>query len=395
MSFWGYRRPDGTVGTRNYVLVIPQGIIAKSICDLVTGTRLLLSADNGGGRTANDREQVARVLIGLGRSPNVAAVIVNTASPGGGYPELRADRLADEIAGSGKRVEVLDPAKDGGTYGAIARGTQLARVMAYEASKLRRVEVGDEHLGVAVKCGFSDTTSGIAGNPAFGYLVDKVVAAGGTAFFGETTEIIGAEQALARRAATPETARAILEAVARREALAKATGLDIRTINPTPANLDGGISSLEEKSLGAIHKAGAAPIQGVLQYAERPGGKGLYFVDCWMGSLSIFTGYAAAGANVVLFQMGGGGLAGRTILEGMPSIVAPFLWCTANPRSYAMAGDNFDFYSGTVIRGEETPEEAGERLYRTVIDIASGTLSRSETLRYTESADLSLEEARF
>jgi altronate dehydratase large subunit len=267
--------------------------------------------------------------------------------------------------------------------------------MAYEASKLRRVEVGDEHLCVGVKCGFSDTTSGIAGNPAFGYLVDKIVAAGGTAFFGETTEIIGAEHALARRAATPEVGRSILEAVARREAMAKATGLDIRTINPTPANLDGGISSLEEKSLGAVHKAGSAPIQGVLKYAERPRGKGLYFVDCWMGSLSIFTGYAAAGTNVVLFQMGGGGLVGRTILEGMPSIVAPLLWCTSNPKFHAMAGDDIDFYSGTVITGEETPEEAGERLYRTVTDIASGTLSRSETLRYNETADLSLEEDRF
>ncbi len=395
MSFLGYRRPDGTVGTRNYVLVIPQGIIAKSICDWVRGTRTFISADNGGGRTANDREQVARVLIGLGKSPNVAAVIVHTASPGGGYPELRAERLADEIAASGKRVEVLDPAKDGGTYGAIARGTELAREMVYEASRLRRVEVGDEHLRVAVKCGYSDTTSGIAGNPAFGHFVDRVVAAGGTAFFGETTEVIGAEQTLARRAATPEVARSILEAVSRREALAKATGLDIRTINPTPANLDGGISSLEEKSLGAIHKAGTAPIQGVLRYAERPGGTGLYFVDCWMGSLSIFTGYAAAGANVVLFQIGGGGLSGRTLLEGLPSIVAPLLWCTANPKTHAMAGNSIDFYSGTVIQGKETPEEAGERLYRAVLDIASGTLARSETLRYAEPADLSLEEGRF
>jgi len=395
MSFLGYHRADEFVGTRNYVLVIPQGLIAKAIGDFVAGVRTIQTVDHGSGRTANDRERIARVLIGLGRNPNVASVIVHAASPGVGYPELRAERLADEIAASGKRVEVIDPAKDGGVYGAMAKGMQLARMMVYEASKLRRVEAGDEHLCLGVKCGYSDTTSGIAGNPAIGYLFDKVVGAGGTAFFGETTEIIGAEHSLAKRAATPQVAKAILDAVARREEMAKSTGLDIRTINPVPSNIKGGISSLEEKSLGAIHKAGTAPIQGVLQYAERPKGKGLYFVDNWMGHLSIFAGYAAAGANLVLFQLGGGGLAGRDLMEGSPSIVAPFLWCTANPQTYQMAKDNIDFYSGSVIMDGEDPQEAGERLYRTVIDIASGTLSRSETLRHTDPVDLYLEEPRF
>jgi len=395
MSFLGYPRPDGTVGTRNYVLVIPQGLIAKSIGDFVAGVRTIQTVDHGSGRTANDRERIARVLIGLGRNPNVASVIVHAASPGVGYPELKAERLADEIAASGKKVEVIDPVKDDGVYGAIAKGMQLARMMVYEASKLRRVEVGDEHLCLGVKCGYSDTTSGIAGNPAIGYLFDKVVGAGGIAFFGETTEIIGAEHSLAKRAANPQVAKAILDAVAYREAAAKSTGLDIRTINPIPANIKGGLSSLEEKSLGAIHKAGTSPIQGVLQYGERPKGKGLYFVDCWMGSYSIFAGYAAAGANLVMFQLGGGGLTGRELMEGSPSIVAPFLWCTANPKTYQMAKDNIDFYSGSVIMDGEDPQEAGERLYRTVIDIASGTLSRSETLLHTDPIDLCLEEPRF
>jgi altronate dehydratase large subunit len=395
MSFLGYMRPDGSVGTRNYVLVIPQGLIAKSICDFVAGTRTIQTVDHGSGRTANDRERIARVLTGLGKNPNVASVIVHAASPGVGYPELTAERLAAEISASGKRVEVIDPARDGGVYSAIAKGIQLARAMVHEASKLRRREAGDEHLCLGVKCGYSDTTSGIAGNPAVGYLFDKIVKAGGTAFFGETTEIIGAEHALAKRAATPEVAQAILDAVARTEQLAKTTGLDIRTINPVPANIKGGISSLEEKSLGAIHKAGTAPIQGVLRYGERPKGQGLYFVDNWMGAFSIFAGYAAAGSNLVMFQLGGGGLAGRDLLEGSPSVVAPFLWCTANPKTYAMAKENIDFYSGSVIEKGEDPQKAGERLYQTVIDIASGTLSRSETLLYSDPIDLYLEEPRF
>jgi altronate dehydratase large subunit len=395
MSFLGYIRPDGSVGTRNYVLVIPQGLISKSICDFVAGTRSIQTVDHGSGRTANDRERIARILIGLGRNPNVASVILHAASPGVGYPELRVERLADEIAASGKRVEVLDPVKDGGVYASIAKGMQLARRMVQEASKFRRVEVGDENLCLGVKCGYSDTTSGIAGNPAIGYLFDKVVKAGGTAFLGETTEIIGAEHFLAKRAANPQVGKAILDAVAHREALAKSTGLDIRTINPIPANIQGGLSSLEEKSLGAVHKAGTSTVQGVLQYGERPKGKGLYFVDCWMGSYSIFAGYAAAGSNLVMFQLGGGGLAGRELMEGCPAIVAPFMWCTANPRTYEMARDNIDYYSGTVITDGEDPQEAGERLYRTVIDIASGTLSKSETLTHTDPIDLCLEEPRF
>jgi altronate dehydratase large subunit len=395
MSFWGYVRPDGSAGTRNYVLVIPQGLIAKSICDFVPGTRGILTVDHGSGRTAGDREQIARLLIGLGRNPNVASVLLHAASPGVGYPELSAERLADEIAQSGKRVEVLDPAKDGGTYGAIARGIQLARLMVYEASGQRRALVGDDRLSIGVKCGYSDTTSGIAGNPAVGYLYDKVVGAGGTALFGETTEIIGAEHVLARRAVNRQVAQAILDAAAAQEARAKSTGLDIRTVNPVPSNIKGGISSLEEKSLGAIYKAGTSPIQGVLKYAERPPRPGLYFVDNWMGHLSIFAGYVAAGANLVLFQLGGGGVAGRTLLEGSPAIVAPFLWATANPKTYAAAQDSIDFYSGTVIEGAETPEEAGERFYRIATDIASGTLARSETLNYTDPIDMYLEEPRF
>jgi len=395
MSFQGYVRSDGSVGTRNYVLVIPQGIISKSICEFIPGTKTILSVDHGSGRTANDRETIARVLIGLGKNPNVSSVILHAASPGVGYPELRVERLADEIASAGKRVEVLDPAKDGGTYGAIVKGMQRARQMVYEASRLRRESMGDEHLCLGVKCGYSDATSGIAGNPAVGYLYDKIVAEGGTALFGETTEIIGAEQVLAKRAVNPKVAQAILDVVAAQEVRAKATGLDIRTINPVPSNIKGGISSLEEKSLGAIRKAGTMPIQGVLQYAERPTGKGLYFVDNWMGHLSIFAGYVAAGANLVIFQLGGGGVAGRTLLEGSPSVVAPFLWTTANPETYRAAKDSIDFYSGTVIEGSETPEEAGERLYRTVIDVASGTLARSETLNYSDPIDMYLQEPRF
>jgi altronate dehydratase large subunit len=395
MTFLGYLRPDDSVGIRNHVLVIPGGLIASKICESVAGTRTIVTADTGSGRTQADREAIARVLIGLGRNPNVGAVLVHTAGPGAGYPELKPERLVDEIAATGKRVEVVDPVKDGGTLGAIAKGIRIARQLVYEVSKQRRQPCDLGQLSIGVKCGYSDPTSGLAGNPAVGYLYDRVVAAGGVALFGETTEIIGAEEILARRAINEEVGQRIVKAAAKVEALAKASGQDIRSVNPIPANIAAGLTTLEEKSLGAVYKAGTSPIQGVLEYAERPSGRGLYFVDNWMGQFSIFLGYAAAGAQLVIFQLGGGALSGRTVFESPPTVVAPQMWATANRITYSRCEDNFDFYSGTVIDGRESLAEAGERLVQTVLDVCSGTCTRSETLRYSDPVQVYTTEPMF
>ncbi|MHB1415541.1 MAG: UxaA family hydrolase [Chloroflexota bacterium] len=384
MQFLGYARADGSVGIRNHVAVLPGGLIAAKICDFVPGTKTIYTPNHGAGMSSRDRETVARLLIGLGSNPNVASVILHSTSPGAGYPELRPTRLAEEIAKTGKRVEIIK------SFGldAIQEGIKLAREMVREASKARREPFGLDNLTLGVKCGASDPTSGIAGNPAIGYLFDRVVEAGGVAMFGETTEIIGAEQALARRAVDDETAQKVLAAAKFVEERALAVGEDIRTINPVPANIAAGISTLEEKSLGAVHKAGHHPIAGALMYAEHPRGKGLFFVDNWMNHLSIFTGYAAAGAQLTLFQLGGGGIPERTLLDPSPAVVAPLLWATANPNTYERCRDGIDFFSGTIIAGEETIEEAGERLLALVADVASGTLLRGETIDYTEPSEI-------
>ncbi|MHB1007505.1 MAG: UxaA family hydrolase [Chloroflexota bacterium] len=385
MQFLGFPRADGSVGARNYILVIPGGLIAAKICDFVPGTRTIVTSNAGGGLTSRDRETVARTLIGLGKNPNVAGVIVHNGTTTAGYSELRPLRLASEIAKSGKPVELIDVAKEGGTLEAIARGIRVARQFVFEASRVRREPFGLDRLVVGVKCGSSDPTSGMAGNPAIGYLFDRIVDAGGTAMFGETTEIIGAEHVLVQRAADSKTADSLLSAVRFVEERSIATGEDIRTINPVPVNIAAGISSLEEKSLGAIHKSGHHQLQGVLKYAEQPTGRGLFFVDNWMGNLSIFTGYAASGAQLSLFQLGGGGrTGGKGILESPPAVVAPVLWASANPITYERSGDSLDFYSGTVIEGRETPEEVGQRLVQVVADIASGTLSRGETVNHSD-----------
>ena len=147
--------------------------------------------------------------------------------------------------------------------------------------------------------------------------------------------------------------------------------------------------------MGAIHKSGSAPIQGVLEYAERPPGKGLYFVDNWMSLGSIFAGYAASGAQLTMFQLGGGGWTGNDLLHNSTAVVAPLMWTTANPKTLEMARSSVDFYSGTVIEGKETIEEAGERLFKMVLDIASGTFTKVETMKYADPTQIYLRDPAF
>jgi len=389
MEFRGYPRPDGSVGIRNYVPVIPGGLVASKICEFVPGTKTVMSTKEGVGFTSRDRETIARTLFGLGLNPNVYSVIVQGGSPKAGYPELRTERLAQEIAKSGKRVEVVDAVKEGGTLEAIQKGIKIARELVFEASKVRRQPFSLGKLSLGVKCGHSDPTSGMVGNPVVGYLFDRVVEAGGIAMFGETTEIIGAEHILAKRAVNRQVGQEILARVNCIEKRALSTGEDIRTMNPVPDNIAAGISTIEEKSLGAIYKAGHLPIEGVLDFAERPKKSGLYFVDSWMGIPSIFPGFAASGAQLNLFQHGGGaGAPNNHILDPSPAVVSPMLWTSANPITYAQTKGSLDFYSGTVIEGKETLEQAGERLVNLVLEIASGTLTRGETINYSEPIEI-------
>jgi len=380
MKFLGFERPNGSVGIRNQVLVLPSTdstLVATKICEFVAGARTIpVASSSFVGRTSRDAETAARTLIGLGRNPNVAAVIVDTDG-------RRIPPVAEEIAGSGKRVEVLQPEKDGGTFGAIAKGVQIAREMVREASKVRRQPFDLSHLTLAVKCGGSDPTSGIAGNPVIGNVFDRLIEAGGTAIFGENTEVIGAEHILAKRGVNEEVSQGILRAAREIEEAVKSAGEDIRTINPTAGNMASGISSLEEKSLGAMHKSGSAPIQGVLKYGERPGGTGLYWCDN-NPDMNIFTGYAASGAQLLFQSTGTRSFPTNfDLLLPSPAIVAPLLFTTANPVTVSLAPTSVDFYSGTVLEGTDTIESAGEKLLEMVVDVASGTMTKVETISHT------------
>ncbi len=398
-TFLGYMRPDGKAGARNVVLIMPVNralnFIASSVEKLTRGTvHFEIPAETG--RPTKDRETIFRTMVGLMNNPNVGAVVLlaSKRAAGTAYKNMSIERYEEEAKKTRKPYSIVylsDCAN--GSYGMLGETLRVCREMTILVSSFRRSVCPLSSLTLAVKCGTSDATSGIAGNPSVGAAFDILVNAGGTAFWSETTEIIGAEDIVAKRAATPEVAKKILAAAKYWEEKAKSTGEDIRKINPIPANIAAGISTLEEKSLGAIAKGGTTPIQDVLQYAERPKANGLYFIDAWMSSLSLPLCFAASGAAIVLYQMGGGSISSQySMMPAInPTVVSPFLYVTGNAKAYEKSPDNFDFNSSGVMSGTESIPEAGARLMTHILDIASGTYTKMEALNYSEQLEVFME----
>lgn len=389
MEFLGYIRPNDEVGIRNYVLIIPAtrlvNIVASRIVQYVNGTKTILTGGENG-RHKKDRVRLRNLYVGLSKNANVYATIVIGARRNFGYTEVEPYSLADEMAQSGKPVHVLTVEESGGLEKTVADGIAIARELVHQASRIPREPVPIGKLAIGVKCGLSDATSGISGNPSFGYASDLLIAAGGTAIFSETVEIIGAEQDVAARCVNEEDAHRLLKMVEEAEEAARKTGEDIRTINPLPSNIEAGISTLEEKSLGAIQKAGNSPIQGVLDYATRPAKSGLYFMDGWMSSYSLPMSLAAAGCQLTIYQLGGEDLPSvdPPMLATNTGIVAPLMMITGNPRTAEKAKRNIDFSSGDVITGKCSIAEAGEALFEKIRSIASGEWTKGETIRYED-----------
>lgn len=389
MEFWGYSRPDGSVGVRNHVLILPATRNVNYICHrialAVPGVTTFYTTGEYG-RTGSDRKRLARFLTGIARNPNVANVLLIGMPHGYGYPEFQTDALAAEIARSGKQLEILNVDHCGGLEGTVVQGIRLARELVREATAMRREAAPLSKLTIGMKCGDSDATSGLAGNPALGRAVDRLIDAGGTALFSETLELIGAEQTLVQRAKTPEVAQRLLRLIADWEARAASIGEDIRTINPIPENIAAGITTLEEKSLGAVEKTGTRELSGVLDYCERPGEPGLWLMDAWMSSYSLLPSFAAAGAQIVLYQLGGNELPPEDApLSAVdPGLVAPLLTISGNPRTAEAAGDYLDVSTGGVLLGTETLDAAGERILEEIVRAANGRATRGETMRYPE-----------
>jgi altronate dehydratase large subunit len=371
MNFQGYRRADGRAGTRNTVLVIPSvGCSQEAARRIVLGLKGAVYLPNilGCGQMGEDRTTVKRTLTGFGLNPNVFGVLV----VGLGCEELAAEKIADGIRPSGKRVEVLVIQEAGGSRKTVSAGRNIVKEMLADAARLRREPIPLRALILGTECGGSDFTSGLSSNPAVGCACDMLLAEGGTVILSETPELIGAEHLLASRAIARKVSRQLLDAVAWWEEKAMEAGQNIRQGNPSPGNIAGGITTLEEKSLGCIYKAGTGPLQEVITYASHPNENGLVFMDTPAHDIEQLTGMAAGGAQIVLFTTGRGTPIG--------SPIAPVIKITGNKNTYLKMKEHMDLDVSRVIEGKERPTEAGKRIFEEMILVASGKPTKAEKL---------------
>jgi len=375
MKITGYRRPDGKVGIRNHCLIIPTSVcsstVAFHIAQQIPGT-VALANQHGCCQIGADYVQTLRTLINLGKNPNVGAVLV----VGLGCEGVPIHEVVAEIAATGKPVDVVVIQEVGGTLRATAEGVRKMGELTRQVCHLQPEQVDISELSLAIECGGSDFTSGLASNPAAGIAADLLEAAGGNVMLSETTEFIGAEHILARRAKSPEVAEKLFKIVRDCEERAKLSHFDLRDGQPTPGNIAGGISSIEEKSLGCIYKAGHAPIQGVLHYGEVPSNKGLYIMDSPGQDVESISGMLAGGATVVIFTTG------RGTPTGSP--IAPVIKITANERTFKMMEDNIDIDASGIISGEESIEQVGQRIFDEIVKVANGHKPKAELLGHQE-----------
>jgi altronate dehydratase large subunit len=377
--FLGFRRSDGRVGVRNHVLVVPtvicSAVVAERIAAAIAPVGTALPHLAGCGQLGPDMTVTHDTLAAYCRHPNVGAVLVVAL----GCEQVVAQRLADEARQHGKPAEVIAIQAEGGTVRTTARGIDVARRMADTLSNTARDWCDVSSLVVCVKCGGSDYTSGLASNPAVGRVADRLVDSGGAVVLGEIAEIMGAEHLLAARADTPGTAARLIRVVNRVEAEAMALGLDIRGTQPAPGNIRGGLTTIEEKSLGAVHKAGErTPLADVVGYAAPITARGLTVMDTPGLDVEAVTGMVGGGAQVVLFTTGLGTPTGNPI--------APVVKITGNRRTADAMADNIDVDVSGIIADAEPIDAAAARLFAELIDVCSGRPTVAERLGHREFA---------
>jgi len=378
-GFWGYRRPDGRVGTRNHVLVVPTVICASVVAERVASEIAPIGAalphTGGWGQLGPDMRSTHETLAAYCAHPNVGAVLVIAL----GCEQVVAQQLADAGRKEGKLTGVLAIQSEGGTVRTTERGIEMARSFADQLRSAPREWCNASSLVLSVKCGGSDYTSGLASNPALGRVADHLVELGGAAVLGEIAEIMGAEHLLAARAPNPETAGRLLKVINRVESEAMALGLDIRGTQPSPGNIRGGLTTIEEKSLGATHKGGEhTPLADVVPYSSRITRKGLTVMDTPGLDVESVTGMVGGGAQVVVFTTGLGTPTGNPI--------APVIKITGNARTAQSMRDNIDLDVSGVLDDTETLDAAADRLFEEVLTVCSGRETAAERLGHNEFA---------
>ena len=375
MKFQGFRRPDGKIGTRNYVLLLPTSVcstqVATEIANKVEGCTVINNSF-GCCQVGGDAKLTYKTVVNLGKHPNAGAVIV----VGLGCEGVEPHKVAEELKETGKPIATVVIQEEGGTLNAFAKGSDIARQFAQELSLQQREEVDLNELILGIECGGSDTTSGLASNPACGAASDIIVEHGGTSILSETTELIGAEHVLARRAVNKEVSDKLLQIVSRCEERAKSLGEDIRGGQPTPGNIEGGLTTIEEKSLGCMHKAGTAPLQDVLEYADIPAKKGLHVMDTPGQDIESVSGMVAGGAQVIIFTTGRGTPTGNPL--------APVIKITGNSNTFEKMKGNIDINAGGIVKGKQTIKEVGEEIFDEIIKVINGKTTKAEQLGHKE-----------
>lgn len=378
MKFYGYKRPDGRVGIRNHILILPTSVCASDTTRIIASQvqgAVTFNNQNGCSQVHSDQQLTMDVMAGYAANPNVYGVIVVSL----GCENCQNDLVVDAIKErTNKPIKTLVIQEEHGTLKTIEKAVRYAREMAQEASLLRKEEFPISEIILGTECGGSDPTSGLAANPLIGELSDRLVDLGATSILSETTEFIGAEHILARRAVNEEVKEKILHIVHRYENSLKLVGEEVREGNPSPGNIAGGLTSLEEKSLGCIHKGGHRQISEVYDYAKQIDKKGLVIMDTPGNDASSVAGMVAGGAQIVVFSTGRGTPSGNPI--------APVIKITGNKITFANMEDNMDFDASPVIYGPQTMEELTDDLLDMVIDVANGKQSKAESLGYTEMA---------
>ena len=374
VTFFGYRRENGRVGVRNHVIILPVDDLSNAACEAVAhnipGT-MALPHPYGRLQFGEDLELHFRTLIGCGANPNVAAVVVI------GIENGWTQRIVDGIAATGKPVKGFG-IEQHGDHETIMQASKVAKEYVQWASELRREEAPVSELWVSTKCGESDTTSGCGANPTVGNAFDKLYPHKATLLFGETSEITGGEHLVAARCRDDEVRERFMFMFNRyQDMINRFKTSDLSESQPTKGNIEGGLTTIEEKALGNIQKIGKeCLVDGVLDKAETPTSPGLWFMDSSSAAAEMVTLAAAAGYVVHFFPTGQGNIIGNPIL--------PVIKLCANPRTVRTMSEHIDVDVSALLRKEMTPDAAGDALLDCMFRTANGRLTSAEALGHRE-----------
>lgn len=378
--FSGYRRENGAVGIRNHVLILPLDAVSYSVCravnSIVSGTSTFYHP-YGRMQFGADLDLHFRTLIGCGKNPNVAAVIVV------GIEDEWTSKIAEGIASAGKPVAKFSTSGNGDLKTIEAASRKAVQFVKW-ATSLKREEASISELTVGLKCGESDTTSGIASNPAVGVVADRLAAAGSNMFFGETPELTGAENVVASRFATKELQDEFLKIWQEYFDFIMSKGVDLLGSQPNEGNIAGGITTIEEKALGNIQKLGTSKIVGILDTCEIPNGgsRGLYFMNTSSAAADILTAFCAGGAQVSLFTTGKGNNVGNPL--------CPTVKICGNAQACLDSSENIDVDVSAITEGKMSLSEAADLILKETLHVSSGKLTAAEILKHNEFAPIRL-----